>query len=204
MLLLPVGGTSAVGPHLALGAETLLVERIAGACARQRDLLCAPALPYGVHLAPRARDGGISLRRKTLHRVVNELIDSWEDGAGIRHCVVLTAFACEPQLEALSTIRTEGADVTTVDVLELDDGGRLASTDHEGRAAEALTALLLHLAPEAVDLTRLGEASAEGPVAAARQRGAALATASLGEALFTRQLERILHLLDAIAERSTP
>ena len=53
--------------------------------------------------------GGASLRRRTLHRVMNELIESWEEGAGVREFVILTAQASEAHLEALSTIRTDRA-----------------------------------------------------------------------------------------------
>ena len=53
--------------------------------------------------------GGAALRRRTLHRVMNELIESWEEGAGVREFVILTAQASDAHLEALSTIRTDEA-----------------------------------------------------------------------------------------------
>ena len=54
-----------------------------------------PTVEFGVHAPAHDFPGGASLRRRTLHRVMNELIDSWEEGAGVREFVVLTAQASE-------------------------------------------------------------------------------------------------------------
>ena len=59
-----------------------------GSCAR-------PTVEYGVHAPTHAFPGGAALRRRTLHRVMNELIESWEEGAGVREFVILTAQASE-------------------------------------------------------------------------------------------------------------
>ena len=45
---------------------------------RPGGLACAPVVEYSVYPVQCSRDGGVGLRRKTLHRVMNELIDSWE------------------------------------------------------------------------------------------------------------------------------
>jgi creatinine amidohydrolase/Fe(II)-dependent formamide hydrolase-like protein len=79
---------------------------------------------------------------------MNELIESWEDGAGVREFVILTAQASEAHLEALSTIRTEQATVQVVDVFGLDFGPLLDQPAGPIHGGELDTSLLLYLAPE--------------------------------------------------------
>ncbi len=80
---------------------------------------------------------------------MNELIESWEAGAGVKEFLILTAQASEAHLEALSTIRTDEATVQVVDIFSLDFGALLERSGpvHGG---ELDTSLLLYLAPEMV------------------------------------------------------
>jgi len=123
-LIVPVGTTEQHGPHLPLGCDTIVVERLADDLSSAFGTLRAPTIEYGVH-APAAFPGGAALRRRTLHRVMNELIESWEEGAGVREFVILTAQASEAHLEALSTIRTDRASVQVIDIFSLDFGNLL-------------------------------------------------------------------------------
>jgi creatinine amidohydrolase len=111
---------------------------------------------YGVHAPAHAFPGGASLRRRTLHRVMNELIESWEEGAGVREFVILTAQASEAHLEALSTIRTDEATVQVMDIFGLEFGALLEHPGSPVQGGELDTSLMLHLAPEMVrmDLAR--------------------------------------------------
>lgn len=183
-LLLPVGSNASVAPHLPLGAETRLVEAVASRVARERALLVAPTLHYGVQPLALARDGGATLRRKTLHRVINELIDSWETGAGIRHLVIVTAHASDQHLEALSTVRAERAQVTTIDLLGADFAVPGAPADAEPRRIFHLTEMLDFLVPDLLP-------QAAGPSAGSdRPRH--------GGAMLGFLVERILRLLDQV------
>jgi creatinine amidohydrolase/Fe(II)-dependent formamide hydrolase-like protein len=96
--------------------------------------------------------GPSALTRKTLHRAVNELIAIWEEKAGVRDTLILTAHAADQHLEALSTIRTSGR-VRVADILSL---GVLAPMRDSSRGpwhgGEVDTSLMLHLAPDLVDL----------------------------------------------------
>jgi len=194
-LIVPVGGIAALGSHLPLGADSIIVERLADDVSAARRLIRAPVLEYGVYPIQRAHDGGVALRRKTLHRVMNELIDSWEDGAGIRRFILLTAVASDAQLEALSTVRTERAQLITIDVLGFDHGPQLLTSETTERTGELATSLLLHIAPALVN----GEPTASEPSAStdAYVRGARRATADRAGDLYHFILERILHLVDA-------
>jgi creatinine amidohydrolase len=124
-------------------------------------------LPVGVHgrrepLAP----GVAALSRKTLHRVMNELIASWEEGAGVEESIILTAHAAEAHIEALSTIRALGT-VRVVDILAFDFSGHLELADAPVHGGELDTSLMLYLAPE---LIRDGDAVAR--LRASSEKGA--------------------------------
>lgn len=194
-LLVPIGGIAATSSHLPLGSDSIIIERLADDVSAARQLACAPLVEYSVYPLACARDGGVGLRRKTLHRVMNELTDSWEDGAGIRRFIVLTAVANDAQLEALSTVRTEQAQLTTVDVLGTEHGGQLLGTNAAQRTGELATSLLMHIAPHLV----IGEPVAYAPGASSDDfiRGARIATRERAGELYQAVLERILLLVDA-------
>jgi len=149
-LIVPVGTTEQHGPHLPLGCDTIIVERLADDLSAAFTVLRAPTVEFGVHAVSRPLPGGAALRHRTLHRVMNELIESWEDGAGVREFVILTAQASEAHLEALSTIRTEEATVQVVDIFGLDFGPLLDQPGGPIHGGELDTSLLLYLAPELV------------------------------------------------------
>jgi creatinine amidohydrolase/Fe(II)-dependent formamide hydrolase-like protein len=153
-LIVPVGTTEQHGPHLPLGCDTIIVERLADDLSAAFTVLRAPTLEFGVHAVSRPLPGGAALRHRTLHRVMNELIESWEDGAGVREFIILTAQASEGHLEALSTIRTDRATVQVVDIFGLDFGPLLDQPGGPIHGGELDTSLLLYLAPELVRMDR--------------------------------------------------
>ena len=56
-----------------------IVEWLAEAVSKRTGILVAPTLAYGVSSdIEQAYAGTSALERKTLHRVLNELVDSWE------------------------------------------------------------------------------------------------------------------------------
>ena len=148
-LIVPVGTTEQHGPHLPLGCDTIIVERLADDLSAAFGVPRAPTVEYGVHAPMRSVPGGATLRRSTLHRVMNELIESWEEGAGVREFVILTAQSSEAHLEALSTIRTDEATVQVVDIFSLDFGS-LLERPAPIQGGELDTSLLLYLAPHLV------------------------------------------------------
>src|SRR6266550_7109239 len=141
-LIVPVGTCEQHGPHLPLGCDTIIVEHLADDLSAEFGILRAPTLEYGVHAPTHAFPGGASLRRRTMHRVMNELIESWEEGAGVREFVILTAQASDAHLEALSTIRTDDARVQVIDVFSLDFGPLLERPGAPIQGGELDTSLL--------------------------------------------------------------
>jgi creatinine amidohydrolase/Fe(II)-dependent formamide hydrolase-like protein len=148
-MVVPVGTTEQHGPHLPLGCDTIIVERLADDLSAEFGILRAPTVEYGVHAPTHAFPGGASLRRRTLHRVMNELIESWEEGAGVREFFIITAQSSEAHLEALSAIRTDEATVQVVDIFGI-EFGPLLERPAPIQGGELDTSLLLFLAPQLV------------------------------------------------------
>ncbi|HKP49829.1 MAG TPA: creatininase family protein [Gemmatimonadales bacterium] len=150
-LIVPVGTTEQHGPHLPLGCDTIIVERIADDLSEKFGIARTPTVEYGVHATTRPYPGGAALRRRTLHRVMNELIESWEEGAGVREFFIITAQSSEAHLEALSAIRTDEATVQVVDIFSI-EFGTLLERPAPIQGGELDTSLLLFLAPQLVHM----------------------------------------------------
>jgi creatinine amidohydrolase len=115
-LLVPVGTLLVRGPHLPLGVGTLIVDRLADDLSARTRTVRAPVIPFGVHASTDREDpGSAGLTRKTLHRMLNELIAAWENEAKVREIMILSAHAGEAHNEALGTIRAVGH-VTLIDI----------------------------------------------------------------------------------------
>jgi creatinine amidohydrolase len=150
-LIVPVGTTEQHGPHLPLGCDSIIVERLADDLSEAFGIPRTPTVEYGVHVAARPHPGGAALRRRTLHRVMNELIESWEEGAGVREFFIITAQSNETHLEALSAIRTDEATVQVMDIFSI-NFGKLLERPGPIHGGELDTSLLLFLAPHLVQM----------------------------------------------------
>ena len=151
-LIVPVGTCEQHGPHLPLGCDTIIVERLASDLSAEFDVLLAPTVEYGVNAeTERGFAGNASLRKKTLHRMLNDLLDTWES-TGIREFILLTAHEHDPHLEAMSTVITSGARVRVVDIFSMNFSDLLQSESEPMHGDEVDTSLLLYIAPELVDL----------------------------------------------------
>lgn len=152
-LIIPVGTVEPHGPHLPLGCDTIIAEHLADDLSAAFNVLRAPTLEYGVNVqSDREAVGATSLRKKTLHRALNDLIDSWEE-TGIHEFILLTAHEHDPHLEALSTVITSGARVRVVDIFEVDFSDLLDGQREPMHGDEVDTSLMLYIAPQLVDMT---------------------------------------------------
>jgi len=155
-LLIPAGTLEARGPHLPLGCDTVILDRLTDDLSAATGIVRTPTIEYGVHaVVESSKPGTAALTRKTLHRAVNELIAVWEEVAGVRDALILTAHAADQHLEALSTIRTIGR-VRVVDILALESLPPLREVrSGPWHGGEIDTSLMLHLAPDLVDVTQI-------------------------------------------------
>lgn len=148
-LIVPVGTTEQHGPHLPFGCDTIIVEHLANHLSAEFGVLRAPTVEYGVNSTTGVRyPGNASLRAKTLHRFLNDLVGTWELG-GVQQFVILTAHGHDPHQEALSTLSTRRATVRTVDIFTVPLSVEGPSLIHGG---EIDTSLLLYIDKSLVDL----------------------------------------------------
>ena len=164
-LIIPAGTLELRGAHLPLGSDTIILNRLADDLSARTGVPRAPAIPFGVHNRRDQTTAGVAaLTRKTLHRVMNELIAAWEEGAGVRETLVLTAHAAEAHLEALTTVRAMGI-VRVVDILGFDFSTAISEPVMEVPGALE-TSLLLHVAPDLINdaetVARLGASPEKG------------------------------------------
>ena len=193
------------GPHLPLGADTIVVERLAEAVSERTGILVAPTLAYGVGSElEQSYAGTATLERKTLHRVLNELVDSWER-QGLEEIVLMTVHGYGPHIQAMASVvadvlRVRAVDIHAIDLAAFLQGGCIA--EHAG---EMDTAILMHLAPELVREDRVanGEArerpedGAQGRAGAASRvtgSGGSAQPRDEGERKADMRLSRGLHL----------
>jgi len=182
-LIVPAGTLEFRGPHLPLGTDTIILNRLADDLSARTSVVRCPAVPVGARGGSRKGAAGTAaLSRKALHRMINELIAAWEEDAGVREVVVLTAHAAEAHLEALGAVRTRGS-VRLVDIFALDFGPLLqrGGALHGG---ELDTSLILYMRPDLVQ----GSAEALARLGASAERG-----------------ERLYHfILDRVTEHCLP
>src|SRR5690606_13525014 len=173
---------------------------------REYDVLRAPTFHYGVNVpSDRSFAGTASLRKKTLHRALNELLADWER-QGILEFVVLTAHRHDPHLDALATLLTRRARVRVVEVWDVDIRDLLDAQYGPLHADEAETSVMLHLYPELVRMDRAHDTDPEPgefrrylsgrlPTPPAGGAGAvgrpSAATAEKGARIYTRILDAI-------------
>jgi creatinine amidohydrolase len=214
-LIVPVSTCEQHGPHLPLGCDGVIVERLAADLSAACGILVAPLIAYGVNTRAR-RDfpGNASVRRKTLHRWMNDLLGEWEAG-GVRQFIILTAQRDDPHQEALTTLRTNAAPVFTIDVFALDFTGYLDEPVEATHGGELDTSLLLHLAPGLVRMDLAQDFRLPARQLARHRRGTGtvpsgspgslgrptLATAAKGKRIYMMMYERIATRVLGMAAR---
>ncbi len=149
-LIIPIGTCEQHGRHLPLGTDSLLAERLANDLSEEFGVLVAPTLAYGVNVdTEQAYAGTASLRRKTLHRALNDLLAAWE-GHGFEEFILITAHFHDPHLDAVTTVVTEHARARVVDLQSVRIGEFLEKQLQPEHAGEAETSVMLYLYPDLV------------------------------------------------------
>lgn len=214
-LIIPVGALEQHGPHLPLGSNVLIARRVAVDLSRQFGVLRAPTMYYGVNVpSEREYAGTASLRQKTLHRVINELLAAWEEH-GVGEFIIITAHRHEPHLDALATLITHGARVRVVSLWDVDIANLLDRQPGALHACEAETSVMLFLYPELVRMERArdfdipdkefqryvrGQLPAPPPGGAGVVGFPTAATAAKGEAIYTRIVDAVRRAVFQMAD----
>jgi creatinine amidohydrolase len=174
-LIIPIGTCERYDAALPLGCATILAERLADDLSAEFGVLRAPTVEYGVNVEKSEYPGRVALRKKTLHRALNDMVASWECN-GVSELILLTAHGYDPHQEALGTISTTTARVRVVDAFAVNLLDLLpGQTQNTDRSATFL-ALLGYIAPDLVGATK---------------HPAAPHDAELGRSLYDRMRTRI-------------
>jgi creatinine amidohydrolase len=205
-LIIPVGALEQHGPHLPLGSNVLIARRIAIDLSTEFGVLRAPTMYYGVNVpSEREYAGTATLRQKTLHRALNELLAAWEEHA-VDEFIILTAHRHEPHLDALATLITGTARVRVVSLWDVEIGDLLDAQPGHLHACEAETSVILYLYPDLVRMDRArdfqlppgeferyirGQLPSPPPGGAGIVGSPTAATAQKGQAIYARILEAV-------------
>ncbi|MDQ2929626.1 MAG: creatininase family protein [Gemmatimonadota bacterium] len=204
-LIIPVGTCEQHGPHLPLGVATIIAEKLCDDLSSTYGVLRAPTIEYGVNVeSAREAVGNSSMRRKTLHRLLNDLLASWEN-CGFREFILITAHDHDPHQDALSTVTTREARVRVADLYAISLSDLLEGQSEHMHGGEADTSMMLYLAPELVrmewaqdymmsreQLRRYRRGYLRVPKESAGSIGRpTLATAEKGKAMYERIRQRV-------------
>ena len=217
-LIVPVGTCEQHGPHLPMGCATIIAERFADDLSAAYGVVRAPTIEYGVNVnTERDFPGNASMRKKTLHRMLNDLLASWEE-SGFREFILITAHDHDPHQEALATVITRIARVRVIDIYAVEIADLLDGQAEHMHGDEADTSLMLYLAPDLVRLDwaqdhmiprealrRYRRGSLRVPRESAGSIGRpTLASAEKGKAIYERIRQRIserIFLTPALEDR---
>ncbi len=169
-LIIPVGALDQHGPHLPLGTTTLIADAVARRISADLAILVAPVFPYGVTLAGGPWAGRAGLRRKTFHRVLNELFARWEDH-GVEEFVVISAHRYDPHLEAILMVLTAQSLTTVYDLHQIDVSDIVDTAPAREHGGELETSLVMHLAPDRVRYDEIADHAPEAGVLRRYTRG---------------------------------
>lgn len=214
-LIIPVGALEQHGPHLPLGSNVLIARRIAIDLSAEFGVLRAPTMYYGVNVpSEREYAGTATLRQKTLHRALNELLAAWEEHA-VDEFIILTAHRHEPHLDALATLITGTARVRVVSLWDVEIGDLLDVQPGHLHACEAETSVILYLYPDLVRMDRArdfqlppgeferyirGQLPSPPPGGAGIVGSPTAATAQKGQAIYARILEAVRRVVFDVSD----
>jgi len=146
-LIVPIGTLERYASNLPVGASTMITEHLADDLSAEYGILRAPTVEYGVNPEhPGGFAGRVSLRKKTLHRTLNDMIATWELN-GVTEFILITAHGYDPHQEALDTLATVSARLRVVDPFAVNLSDLIGSRRRSDDRAPLYVALLRHLAP---------------------------------------------------------
>ena len=214
VVVVPLGAAAKQhGPHLPLNNDAIIADWLAQRLLELRPVLVAPLINASFYPAFVDYPGSISLRLQTARDLVFDSCRSLANFGLTRFYVLNTGLSTlRPLAEAGALL---GDDIV-FDYLKLDavlrglpDG--LLQQRYGSHADEHETSLMLHIAPQVVDMSRAVDDGAEGEGRLSRERGgglwsrsgvygqATLATAEKGRVIAEHLLQHCLAGIDDCA-----
>ena len=163
-MLLPIGAFEVWGPHLPIGADTLVAEEIAERISKKTGWIVGPCLPVGYSESLYFKEGGtVSVRPESLKTYLEDVLDSLIETGVTRFCFVSPHLGNVPVVTqlAIHLRKTRNVKCCLIDwwriiqplcakegILQYD--GKMA----HGHASEAGTSTFLYLRPDLVKMDR--------------------------------------------------
>ena len=212
MIVIPLGAAAKEhGPHLPLNNDAIIACWLAEQLRLLRPVVIAPLINASYYPAFVEYPGSISLRTETARDVIVDICNSLARFGLTRFYVLNTGLSTLGPLAAAKSLL---GDKLVFEYLVLDQAlqtlppGLLAQS-YGSHADEAETSLMLHIAPEVVDMSLAVDDGVEGEGRLTRQRGdglwsrsgvygqATLASADKGRSIAEHLLQHCLQSIDA-------
>ena len=158
LVLLPLGAAAKEhGPHLRLDTDRVLAEALAERVAVQSDVVVAPTLTYHYYPAFIEYPGSTTLRLETARDLTVDVVTSLAEHGPQRFYVLNTGLSTvEPLRAAAAVLRDANVLLHFTDFSKVlaPLAKALAQQQRGSHADEVETSMLLHLAPERVNLAK--------------------------------------------------
>ena len=214
MLMLPTGATEQHGPHLPINTDSVIATQLTEAASAATGIPCLPVMPYTVSAGHTAKwPGTLSLRHETFIQSVLDLVD-WMIATGWERLLIVNShFGNDAVLRvAIDKLRLRHLNSLQIGMVNtfmmtpsIKDYFFEDAEDLHANRAE--TDLMLHLAPDTVDMSvveddpdRTGETVLSYPVSQTSLNGLT-GRPSEGTALEGERLFR--EMADALAETAS-
>jgi len=212
VVVIPLGAAAKEhGPHLPLNNDAIIAAWLADQVCRLRPVVIAPLINASYYPAFVDYPGSISLRAETARDVIIDSCNSLARFGLTRFYVLNTGLST---LGPLAAARSVLGEKLVFEYLVLDKAlqtlpSGLLAQGYGSHADEAETSLMLHIAPDVVDMSLAVDDGIEGEGRLTRQRGeglwsqsgvygqATLASADKGRSIADHLLQHCLQSIDA-------
>lgn len=157
VVVLPLGAAAKEhGPHLLLKNDLLIANYLRDRVLAESDVVVAPTLAYHHYPAFREYPGSTSLTQDTARDVVIDICRSLAAFGPRRFYVLNTGVSTVRALEpAVAVLEEEGTLVRFTRLSGLDEVRREVAEQQGGSHADEIeTSMMLHIAPESVDMSK--------------------------------------------------
>ncbi|MEK7397192.1 MAG: creatininase family protein [Candidatus Poribacteria bacterium] len=160
VVLVPIGSIEIHGPHLPVGCDTLIVEKLVEMVAEREPVVVAPVMAYTMAPVARLHPGGISLPPELLVEHLQKVCDELARN-GFNKIVLVHAHGGNVPMHQmiLATTLDRAKPYSLYSIPPLAGAGeviaRLKESEEHGHACEVETSLALHLFPELCFMDRV-------------------------------------------------
>jgi creatinine amidohydrolase len=212
VIVMPLGAAAKEhGPHLPLNNDAIIADWLAENVRQLRPVVIAPLINASYYPAFVEYPGSISLRPETARDVIVDTCTSLTRFGLTRFYVLNTGLST---LRPLAAAKSLLGDELVFDYLVLDQALQLLPSDllaqsYGSHADEAETSLMLHIAPDVVEMSLAVDDGSEGEGRLSREQGqglwsrsgvfgqATLASADKGRIIAEHLLQHCLQEIDA-------